>query len=37
VPRYLISFDEALHWARRFAEACGCAQELRALMDDSEV
>lgn len=31
------SLDEALHWARRFALACGCAQEVRALMDDPEV
>lgn len=31
------SLDEALHWARRFAVACGCAQEVRVLMDDPEV
>ena len=37
MPRFLISFDEALLWARRFAKACGCAQEVRVLMDDPEV
>lgn len=28
---------EALEWARRFAAACRCAQEVRVLMDDPEV
>lgn len=29
--------EEALDWARRFAAACRCAQEVRLLMDDPEV
>jgi hypothetical protein len=29
--------DEAIAWARRFAEACRCAQEVRIIMDDPEV
>lgn len=28
---------EALEWARRFAAACRCAQEVRLIMDDPEV
>lgn len=31
------SREEALSWAARFAAACRCAQEVRALMDDPEV
>lgn len=31
------SFDDALEWAGRFADACRCAQEVRVLMDDPEV
>lgn len=30
------SRDEALAWAAKFAVACRCAQEVRALMDDPE-
>ncbi|MEU6246230.1 hypothetical protein [Glycomyces sp. NPDC047010] len=30
------SHAEALDWAGRFAAACRCAQEVRALMDDPE-
>lgn len=29
--------DEALQWAARFAEACRCAQEVWAIMDDPAV
>ncbi|MEV7974125.1 YciI family protein [Cellulomonas sp. NPDC089187] len=28
--------DEALHWAARIAQACRCAQEVRAFQDDPE-
>lgn len=31
------TLDDALIWARRFAAACRCAQEVRVLMDDPEV
>lgn len=31
------SLDDALVWAARFAAACRCAQEVRALGDDPEV
>jgi len=31
------TLDEALEWARRFAAACQCAQEVRVLADDPEV
>ena len=31
------SHDDALVWAARFAAACRCGQEVRALMDDPEV
>lgn len=30
------SHEEALTWATKFAAACRCAQEVRALMDDAE-
>ena len=30
------SRDDALAWAAKFAVACRCAQEVRALMDDPE-
>lgn len=30
------SHDEALEWAHKFAVACRCAQDVRALMDDPE-
>lgn len=30
------SHDDALQWAAKFAAACRCAQEVRALMDDPE-
>lgn len=29
--------EETLEWARRFAAACRCAQEVRLIMDDPEV
>lgn len=29
--------EDALDWARRFAFACRCAQEVRLIMDDPEV
>jgi hypothetical protein len=32
----LASRDEAVAWAAKFAAACRCAQEVRALMDDPE-
>ena len=31
------TLDDALSWARRFATACQCAQEVRVLADDPEV
>ncbi|MFM9137699.1 MAG: hypothetical protein ACKOQZ_06130 [Actinomycetota bacterium] len=31
------TYDDAVEWARRFAAACRCAQEVRLLMDDPEV
>jgi hypothetical protein len=32
----LVSRDEALAWAARFAGACRCAQEVRVIMPDPE-
>lgn len=29
--------EEALEWAAKFAAACRCAQEVRAVMDDAEL
>lgn len=31
------SRDDALEWARRFAKACRCPQEVRELLHDPEV
>ena len=33
----VLSREEALEWAARFAVACRCAQEVRELMHDPEV
>jgi hypothetical protein len=33
----VLSHEEALEWAGRFAVACRCAQEVRELMDDPDV
>ena len=35
--RGVSTYDDAVEWARRFAAACRCAQEVRLLMDDPEV
>jgi len=32
----LPSYDDALAWAARFAQACRCAQEVRVFQDDPE-